>query len=91
MTGYAVFQEAFRWNDTDAYEAQVKDEDAHAWAEIYLDGLGWFPVEMTEGQSYRGNVADMLTVSEYTEMQQEQIQELHLQIQTKEHSIHHPE
>ena len=28
----------------------VKGEDAHAWVEIYRDGLGWLPVEVT-GQS----------------------------------------
>lgn len=27
--------------------AVVKDSDAHAWVEIYLDGYGWYPVEMT--------------------------------------------
>lgn len=25
------------------------DSDAHAWVEIYLDGYGWYPVEMTPG------------------------------------------
>ena len=29
--------------------AVVKDRDAHAWVEIYLDGYGWYPVEMTPG------------------------------------------
>ena len=27
--------------------AAVLDSNAHAWAEIYLDGYGWYPVEMT--------------------------------------------
>ncbi len=26
---------------------EVLDSDAHAWVEIYLDGYGWYPVEMT--------------------------------------------
>ena len=33
----------------------VQDSDAHAWVEIYLDGYGWYPVEMTPG--YAGGVS----------------------------------
>ncbi len=31
----------------------VLGENAHAWAEVYIDGLGWLPVEVTPG-SYEG-------------------------------------
>ena len=31
----------------------VMGENAHAWAEVYIDGLGWLPVEVTPG-SYEG-------------------------------------
>lgn len=30
-------------------QGTVRDSDAHAWVEIYLDGYGWYPVEMTPG------------------------------------------
>lgn len=30
-------------------QAAVRDSAAHAWVEIYLDGYGWYPVEMTPG------------------------------------------
>ena len=33
----------------------VMDSDAHAWVEIYLDGYGWYPVEMTPG--YAGGIS----------------------------------
>ena len=33
----------------------VRDSDAHAWVEIYLDGYGWYPVEMTPG--YTGGIS----------------------------------
>ena len=28
----------------------INDHHAHAWAEVYVDGLGWRPVEMTPGK-----------------------------------------
>ncbi len=31
------------------YVFPVMDSNAHAWTEIYLDGFGWMPVEMTPG------------------------------------------
>ncbi len=29
--------------------AEATDQDTHAWAEVYLQGLGWIPVESTPG------------------------------------------
>ncbi len=40
VTGYTVDVPA-------SGRAEVLDSDAHAWVEIYLDGYGWYPVEMT--------------------------------------------
>ena len=40
VTGYTV-------NVPASGTAEVLDSDAHAWVEIYLDGYGWYPVEMT--------------------------------------------
>lgn len=47
-SGYVVRQEQFVREDG-GYTASVKDEAAHAWAEIWLDDRGWVPVEMTPG------------------------------------------
>lgn len=33
----------------EGYEASVPDSNAHAWTEIYLEKVGWIPVEMTPG------------------------------------------
>lgn len=30
----------------------IQDMNAHAWVEVYLDYVGWVPIEMTEGYSY---------------------------------------
>lgn len=32
-------------------EINVKDSSAHAWVEVYIDGAGWKPVEVTPGYS----------------------------------------
>ena len=43
VAGYAV-------PVTAAGTTQVPDSAAHAWVEIYLEGYGWYPVEMTPSQ-----------------------------------------
>ncbi len=32
--------------------AAVTGQDAHAWAEVYFDGIGWLPVDVTPGYYY---------------------------------------
>ena len=42
-------------SDFDAQgRADIPDDRAHAWPEIYLDGVGWFPVEATPGDGVAG-------------------------------------
>ena len=55
--------------------ASVRDSAAHAWVEIYLDGYGWYPVEMTPG--YReaaavGGEVDAVPPQEEADQDQQQ-------------------
>ncbi|OUN06857.1 hypothetical protein B5G43_07545 [Flavonifractor sp. An92] len=39
-------------------EVNVPDRNAHSWVEIYLDGYGWYPVEMTPGYTPQSAAGD---------------------------------
>jgi hypothetical protein len=48
-------------------EISVKDYNAHAWVEVYIDNCGWIPVEFTPGSLVDYNYAvmeDMATIGE---------------------------
>lgn len=39
----------------DGYKiVDIKDTNAHAWVEVYFDGIGWLPIEVTKGYSNSG-------------------------------------
>lgn len=51
-SGYIVRPSDYELDsDSKQFEARVEDYNAHAWAEIYLDNIGWIPFEVTEGYS----------------------------------------
>lgn len=43
VTGYAVDAAQMQWN-------RVTSDDAHAWVEYYVDGLGWVPLDPTPAE-----------------------------------------
>ena len=52
VEGYVVtIQDYTRasWTEEGRYLMAIKDTNSHAWCEIYLDGFGWVPVEVTPG------------------------------------------
>ena len=60
-SGYVVEPSAFH-KEKKGYQADVPDYNAHAWVEIYLENIGWVPVEMTPG--YTNDSAKLPTTTE---------------------------
>lgn len=46
--GFICTPSSFSKEDS-IYSADILDNSAHAWVEIYISGIGWVPVEMTPG------------------------------------------
>ena len=78
--GYVVKESAFQKNADGTYTATVADRNAHAWTEIYLEQIGWVPVEMTAG--YAKTLSALPTEEE--EVIKREAQELAAAISTQE-------
>lgn len=50
VVGYAASKSLFTPQPDGTYQAVLQSDNAHAWAEIYISGVGWMPVETTPGQ-----------------------------------------
>ena len=49
VVGYAAPQSLFTQQEDGSWHAILQDDNAHAWAEVYISGQGWTPMEMTPG------------------------------------------
>lgn len=47
VVGYAAPASLFKGQEDGSYQAVLEDDNAHAWAEVYREGIGWTVVEAT--------------------------------------------
>ncbi|MBQ4530557.1 MAG: transglutaminase domain-containing protein [Lachnospiraceae bacterium] len=75
VVGYAAPEDLFSMNENGNYTAILQDDNAHAWAEIYMPDMGWSPVETTPG--FFGTVTNLEIPKETlkTEKEKEDTQE----------------
>lgn len=59
VSGYRVDVSEFEPLEDGFYQASVQDDDAHAWAEIFLEGIGWIPVEMVQNEPIDADGTDL--------------------------------
>ena len=62
VVGYAAPQNLFTAQPGGYYTAVLQSDNAHAWAEVYIEREGWCPMEMTPGAL--GTIADVEYVGE---------------------------
>lgn len=51
VVGYAAPQALFSRQADGSWRAVLQDDNAHAWAEVYVAGQGWTPLETTPGMA----------------------------------------
>lgn len=71
--GGEITEKDFTEKNKNQYTATVKDRCAHAWVEIYMDGIGWVPYDMTPG--YTTLDGDLPTDEKYSDMLKQEHEE----------------
>lgn len=84
VAGYVVKPSAFVKNDEEMYEAVVTGASAHAWAEAYVQGVGWIPVETTPGYSENSRIETEEQTAAQQPQQDEPQQEAHVEQEKEE-------
>lgn len=70
VEGYVIKPSDFNSEDSfgSLSTVDVTDARAHAWAEVYIDGYGWYPMEFTSGY---GNIVTAVTTAPQEEPESE--------------------
>lgn len=68
VSGYVIEPSDFIHQGSGVYEANVTDKSAHSWVEIFIDGYGWTPVEVTPASD--GSIAATYPGFDKAEMKQ---------------------
>lgn len=75
VTGYAAPATIFTMDASGKYTALLQSDNSHAWAEIYMEGVGWVPVETTPGN---------IGILQYVYGEESQVEEYQEEIQEEE-------
>ena len=59
VSGYAFPASLLDENVQGHYSGDIPDSTAHAWTEIYIDSIGWVPVEVTPSAEESGSSTDL--------------------------------
>lgn len=59
VEGFVLRPAEFKETPEGRYEAVAQDYQSHAWVEIYLNALGWVPVEVTPG--FEGDMSEAIS------------------------------
>ncbi len=63
-SGYIVRSSDFGYDrEAGTYIAQISDYNSHAWVEIYLENIGWVPIEVTAGYDGTGSLPTQMAPS----------------------------
>lgn len=71
VAGYAAYDEEFELTREGKYEANIIDDAAHAWTEIYVEHLGWIPIETTPGYADNSMIMEAIRRTEYEQKETE--------------------
>ena len=74
VTGYVAPTNIFSQDIDGNYTALLQSDNSHAWAEIYMEGIGWVPVETTPGNiGVLQNIYGVTTEEEEQEEEEAQV------------------